>query len=258
MLSEIKGTLLPSLPWGEFSFDEELAYFNGPRLLLQRAKMGQLYLAWWNDEDDAFERWLCLPLSEARLHAVLSGEMASRDAIENPEDGYLLVVGIDLETDVVARTVKTTAAALPQDTLPRLGAKLNIPIPSGQTNDVATLKVEMWVGNVNGGDPIPASPIVDAGVAHSVLPASLLIGLDIKPLEEIGCILADGSRTRYGFGVARFRIDDQERPCPVLFGPDDNYLLGASALGVFNLLVDPGRKRLVPAEWLRLGWGGPI
>lgn len=258
MLSEIKGTLLPSLPWGEFSFDEELAYFNGPRLLLQHGKIGQLYLAWWNDEDDAFERWLCLPLSEARLHAVLSGEMASRDAIENPEDGYLLTVDIDLDTDAVVRTVKTTAAALPQDTLPRPEARLDIPIPIRQASDAATLKVEMWVGNLNGGDSITASPIVNAGVAHSMLPASLLAELNIEPLEEIGCILTDGSRSRYGFGVARFRIDGQERPCPVLFGPDDNYLLGASALGMFNLLVDPDGKRLVPAEWLPLGWGGEI
>ncbi len=258
MLSVIKGMLLPSLPWDEFSFDEELAYYNGPRLLLQRGKDGELYLAWWNDEDDALERWLCLPLSEARLHAVLSGEMASRDAIENPEDGYLLVVDIDLETDAVARTVKTTAAALPQDTLPRPEAKLNIPIPSVQASDTSTLKVEMWVSNPNGGDAIPARPIVNAGVVHSMLPASLLNGLNIEPIEEIGCILADGSRARYGFGVARFHIDGEERPCPVLFGPDDNYLLGSSALGMFNLLVDPGGERLVPAEWLRLGWGGPI
>ena len=40
MLPEIKGTLLPILPWGEFSFDEVLAYHNGPRLLLQRSPGG--------------------------------------------------------------------------------------------------------------------------------------------------------------------------------------------------------------------------
>ena len=131
MLPEIKGTLLPILPWGEFSFDEVLAYHNGPRLLLQRSPGGQLYLAWWNDENDDWERWVCLPLSEARLHAVLSGEMVSRDAMENPEDGYLLVVDIDLETDAPVRVVKTTAAAVPQDSLPRPEATLKIPMPVG-------------------------------------------------------------------------------------------------------------------------------
>ena len=118
--------------------------------------------------------------------------------------------------------------------------------------------VNVGVGHTGGGDLYPVDAIVDTGAAHSMLPASLLGDLDISPLQELGFILADGSRVRYGFGVARFHIDDQERPCAVIFGPDDNYLLGASALEMFNLLVDPSGERLVPAEWLRLGWGGPI
>ena len=49
---------------------------------------------------------------------------------------------------------------------------------------------------------------------------------------------------------------DDERPCPVIFGPDGNYLLGASTLEAFNLVVDPVGEQLLPAEWLSLGWGG--
>ena len=118
--------------------------------------------------------------------------------------------------------------------------------------------VPISVGHPNGGDLYPLDAVVDTGAAHSMLPASLLSGLNVSPLQELGFILADGSRVRYGFGVARFRIDDQERPCAVIFGPEGNYVLGATTLGVFNLMVDPDGKRLVPAEWLRLGWGGPI
>ena len=118
--------------------------------------------------------------------------------------------------------------------------------------------VSMGVGNPNGGDLYPIDAVVDTGAAHSMLPASLLASLDISPRQELGFILADGSRVRYGYGIARFRIDGEELPCAVIFGPDNNYLLGASALEMFNLLVDPSGERLVPAEWLRLGWGGPI
>ncbi len=118
--------------------------------------------------------------------------------------------------------------------------------------------VPVGIGHPNGGDLHPVDAVVDTGAAHSMLPASLLDRLNIAPLQQLGFILADGSRVRYGFGVARFRIDDHERPCAVIFGPDNNYLLGASALEMFNLLVDPNGERLVPAEWLRLGWGGPI
>ena len=131
MLSEVEGTQLPGLPWGEFSFNEILDYHDGPRIMLERDPTGKLYLVWWNDVDDAVERWVGLPLSKGRLHAILSDEMKPREAMENPEDGYLLVVDIDLETDTPARVVKTTAAAVPQDSLPRPEATLKIPMPAG-------------------------------------------------------------------------------------------------------------------------------
>ena len=118
--------------------------------------------------------------------------------------------------------------------------------------------VPIGVGHPDGGDLYPVDAVVDTGAVHSMLPASLLAGLEIAPQEHLRFILADGSRVRYGFGMARFRVEDMERQCPVIFGPDNNYLLGATALETFNLLVDAGGERLVPAELLRLGWGGPL
>ena len=131
MLSKIAGTLLPAPPWGEISFDVVIGYHDGPRIMVERDPTGQLYLVWWNDVDDAVERWVGLPLSKGRLQAILSDEMKPREAMENPEDGYLLVVDIDLETDTPARVVKTTAAAVPQDSLPRPEATLKMPMPAG-------------------------------------------------------------------------------------------------------------------------------
>ena len=119
-------------------------------------------------------------------------------------------------------------------------------------------KVPVGVGHPDGGDLCPVDAIVDTGSPHSMLPASLLADLKISPQQELGFILADGRRVRYGFGIARFEIDGEQRPCPVVFGPEDRHLLGNTALGMFNLRVDPNGERLVPAEWLRLGWGGPI
>ena len=130
MLPEIKGTPLPCLPWGEISFDEVLHYHEEACITLQRGQAGELYLTWWSDADADTERWICLPLSDARLKAVLSGEVASRDALEHPEGGYVLAVDIDLATDTVVRVVKTTAAAFPQDAIPRPQARLNIPMPA--------------------------------------------------------------------------------------------------------------------------------
>lgn len=119
-------------------------------------------------------------------------------------------------------------------------------------------QVAIAVGHPDGGDLSPVNPIVDTGAAHSMLPASLLAGLHLAPLEHPEFILADGSAATYGFGIARFKIDRRERPCPVIFGPEGNYLLGASALAIFNLLVDPHRKELLTARRIPLGWGGAI
>ena len=123
---------------------------------------------------------------------------------------------------------------------------------------MSMFKVDVGVGNLDGGDLAPVQPVVDTGAAHSMLPESLMTQLRIEPREHLRFILADGTRVRYGYGFARFSIDGDERPCPVIFGPDGNYLLGASTLEAFNLVVDPVGERLAPAEWLSLGWGGSL
>ena len=70
-----------------------------------------------------------MPVSETRLREILSGSVSPLDALSNPEDGNLLVVDIDVGIDSVNQTIVTTAASLPQDSLPLEWSKLNIPIP---------------------------------------------------------------------------------------------------------------------------------
>ena len=119
MLPAIKGTRLAEAPWHEFSYDTVLAYYDGPRMLLQRGRAGQIYLAWWNDADDAAERWICLPVGPARLRGILSGRVKPRHAIDHPENGRLLVIDIDFDTDAVIQLLSTDSSALPLDSLPR-------------------------------------------------------------------------------------------------------------------------------------------
>ena len=130
MLPKIKGSLLPGLPWGEISFDEVLDYYDGPRILLERDESGQLYLVWWSDADMEMERWICLPLTEARLQAIFSGQVSPRDAMENPEGDYLLAIEFDLTTDAAPQAIKTTAADFPEDALPHPEADLRKPMPA--------------------------------------------------------------------------------------------------------------------------------
>ena len=44
MLPTIDGTKLPELPWESLTFEEVLDYYDGPRLMLQQADGGDIYL----------------------------------------------------------------------------------------------------------------------------------------------------------------------------------------------------------------------
>ena len=82
-----------------------------------------------------------------------------------------------------------------------------------------------------------------------MLPASFLANLRIQPKEQQHFTIADGSEVLFGYGMARIAIDDREWPCPVIFGPEDQYLLGATTLEIFGLAVDPVGSRLFPRRY---------
>ena len=88
---------------------------------------------------------------------------------------------------------------------------------------------------------------VDTGASHSMLPASLLEQvLELAPDEEAVFELGDGREERYGIGQARFRIENRERVASVVFGPEDQYLLGANTLQQLDLIPDTTHHRLIP------------
>ena len=84
------------------------------------------------------------------------------------------------------------------------------------------------------------------------MPQSLMEHLRIAPLQTGRYRIADGNEVEYGVADARFRIGANVRYCPVIFGPEDQYLIGATTLEIFELVVDPVHKRLAPATNLRL------
>ena len=108
-------------------------------------------------------------------------------------------------------------------------------------------------GNPTDGVFVEIEPIVDTGATYSMLPSSLLKEqLGLSPLEEMTFTLADGSRQAYGLGEARFKYEGRERTSPVLFGPEDLYLLGAASLQSFGLIADTTHHRLIPSPDLYL------
>ncbi len=114
---------------------------------------------------------------------------------------------------------------------------------------MGTFSVTIGVGNLRGGDLTPVSAMVDTGAAHTMVPESLLVRLGIAPMETFDYELADRTIAQYGYGMARIAIDGREWPCPVIFGPEDEHLLGATTLEIFNLTVDPVGQLLLPRRF---------
>ncbi len=113
----------------------------------------------------------------------------------------------------------------------------------------------MGVGRPDGGELVTVTSLVNAVATHSMMPESLLERLGVTPRRRLEFVLSEGSTVNLGYGIARFRLEGEEWPCPVLFGPEDTYGLGGSALDIFNL--EEGDERLLPSKWLSLGGAGP-
>jgi len=108
--------------------------------------------------------------------------------------------------------------------------------------------LEMEVGS-------PAAPeitekiefLIDSGAIYSVVPASVLERLGIKPLAEGAFRLADGSKITRKKGVAIFRHGNRVGGADVIFGEEgDQCLLGAFTLQAIGLSLDSLRRELKP------------
>ena len=109
-----------------------------------------------------------------------------------------------------------------------------------------------------GGDTLQVEAVVDTGASDSMFPASLFEQLHVEPEGTYRCQYANGEVDMRDYGEAAIRIGGQTKICPVIFGPDNQFLLGATTLEIFKLAVDPVAQELVPVPALRLGWGGPL
>ena len=89
--------------------------------------------------------------------------------------------------------------------------------------------------------------MVDTGSAHTVLPNELLESLRVQPIDFEEVEYGDGSMGVLPRGQARIQIKGFEPTwiCPVYFGAQGQYLLGATTLEAFNLMVDPVQDGLV-------------
>ena len=121
---------------------------------------------------------------------------------------------------------------------------------------MGTFRVSLKVGNLITGATETVNALVDTGATYSMIPASVLEGLGIVPARLRRFLVANGERVEYQTALAYFETGGYEGEARVVFGPEGQYLLGATALEDMLLVVDPIGKRLIPEEALLMQVAG--
>jgi len=127
---------------------------------------------------------------------------------------------------------------------------------------MGTFRVNIAIGDPQGQEYEPVAALVDTGATYTTLPGSLLRRLGVDPRDRAEFELADGTIVERGVGQTWLRIDGRSAIVPVVFAEEGSEpLLGAVALEIFLLGVDPVRQRLVPIRGLLMAAttvGGPV
>jgi predicted aspartyl protease len=91
--------------------------------------------------------------------------------------------------------------------------------------------------------------LVDTGSEFTWVPAKSLEKIGIRrEKKDVGFVLANGEHITRSVGFAIVRLDRHFTIDEIVFAePGDLMLLGARTLEGLNLIIDPGRRRLVAA-----------
>ncbi|MDE2785842.1 MAG: DUF2442 domain-containing protein [Chloroflexota bacterium] len=118
---------------------------------------------------------------------------------------------------------------------------------------MTTISARVGIAKMGGEQFRYVEAVVDVWADHSVFPVAVLNELGIEPACQLTVELPDGSNADWGYGVVLLEIGDWRWPCPVVFGPNDEYRLGDSTLQIFNIEPDYNAGELAPAGPLSLG-----
>lgn len=85
--------LLPSgTSLGRLHLLEVYDVYDGPRIFSARSAAGTTFVAFWSYEREDGDEWLYVPVTPARLDAIVEGAISLRSAFLEPEDGVVFRV----------------------------------------------------------------------------------------------------------------------------------------------------------------------
>ena len=118
---------------------------------------------------------------------------------------------------------------------------------------MGTFAARVGVSDVNGDEPLWVEADVDTGATYTVLLDKVLRDeVGVRPSVCRTFTLADSGRIRLPIGVAQLHLEGEALPNRVVFGNDNQFLLGATTLQVFGLIADTTDHRLIPAPRLTI------
>ncbi len=92
--------------------------------------------------------------------------------------------------------------------------------------------------------------LVDTRATHTVLPASTLKAMGIKPIRQVPVRVADNTVMEVGLGYSDISLSGRPPfPCAVFFWPTEKYLVGRTTLENHGLKVNPTTEQLETAEY---------
>ena len=115
---------------------------------------------------------------------------------------------------------------------------------------MGTFNVELTVSAADFSASESVTALVDTGATFSMIPASQLRRLGIEPDETVEFELPGGEIAEYPTGWAGFSATGRRGRARVVFGPENEYLLGATTLADLGLTADPANYRLAPTRRL--------
>ncbi len=104
------------------------------------------------------------------------------------------------------------------------------------------------LGSANG--TYEAKFLIDTGATDSLVPASELNKIGVRPVGKQTYELANGEVVEYEFGLVEISLMDVVTAGRVIFGPDNSEpILGVTALESVGIVVDPANRtfRRLPA-----------
>ncbi len=116
---------------------------------------------------------------------------------------------------------------------------------------MTTFAYPVTIRNLLTGAEVRVDALADTGSTFSMLPASLLAGLDVRPVRSVRAEIADGSLIELPIGYAEVEVDGEAVPTLCAFGAEGiQPVLGALAMEALLIAPDPVHRRFLKVSAL--------